>query len=410
MPSQKIFRRDALKIFGAAINALKPANFINEKFWSSLSLPKFKKIYLIGAGKGVRFWAFQLEKILKKRISASFLNDIDDKIPTGSNLLIWKASHPLPDQNSLAGTEKILRLVLQSTESDLIICLFAGGASSLFTWPNLPLKQTKQLNDKLIKSGASIEEINTVRKHIDYVKGGWLAFFINPRPCISLLISDVPNDDLSTIASGPTVYDRSTIKEATKVLKKYHLFQEAGSFLVETPKDKEVFKKVQNILLVNNQKALKAMEEQAKKLGYQTKILDSQLEGNAEKIGKRLIKILLKEKIKGKLALIAGGETNVRVTSKGRGGRNTHLCLATLPFLSQSTALLAVDSDGQDNTEAAGALITERTIQRAKKLGLNPQKYLKQFNSYQFFQKTGDLIKTGPLPTNVGDLILVLRG
>ena len=270
--------------------------------------------------------------------------------------------------------------------------------------------------DLLIKSGADIHNINIIRKHIDRAKGGGLVSFIYPRKCISLIISDVPGDDLKTIASGPTVFDATTNSDAQTILKKYQLpnkIDGSSVRLIETPKDKKLFKDVQNILIATNKTALEAMAKKAIGLGYKTKTLDASLNQDAESVGQMILeKLKVKsEKLKAeKMALIAGGETTIKVSGNGRGGRNTHLCLSALKYLPKNTILLSIDSDGQDNSDAAGAIISEETFKKAERLGLNPDEYLKNFDSYNFFSQTGDLIKTGSLPTNVGDLMVVLRG
>jgi glycerate-2-kinase len=414
-------KQNALEILEAGLSALKPEKILNKTIWDGFKLPPHQKIYVIGAGKGVRFLAQQLEQILGDKIASGFVNDIEEL--SLNKITVHQASHPLPDKSSLAGTQKIIQLLRQTSKNDLIICLLTGGGSSLLTWPTFSVRRLGEFTDKLIKSGASIFEINIVRKHIDRVKGGGLAALIYPRPCLSLIVSDVPGNDLSTIAGGPTVFDKSTKEEAEEIFKKYALpCKIAGSSirLIETSKDKKIFRSVKNILLATNKMALGAMKEKAEGLGYNSKILCDNLEGEAGSVGQILIKIsnltfaqrasaAKAGSQSSKLALIAGGETTVRVTGKGRGGRNTHLCLSALPYLPQNTVLLAIDSDGQDNTGAAGAMISRETIQKAQELGLNPEEYLKNFDSYNFFKKTGDLIFTGPLPTNVGDLIVVIR-
>lgn len=398
---QTILRKNALEILQAGLSALKPENVLNEKIWRKLPLPPHQKIYVVGAGKGVRFLAAQLEEILGEKIEAGFVNDKEELIL--KKIKVNQAGHPLPDKGSLAGTQKIIQLIRGTSEKDLIICLLTGGASALLTWPTFALKRVAEFFDKLLKSGADIQEMNIIRKHLDRVKGGGLALIIYPRPCLSLIVSDVPGNDLKTIASGPTVFDDSTKEEAEKILEKWGLPKLP---LLETPKDKKIFKNVKNFLLATNKIGLLAMKKKAEERKFRTKILSDKLKGETESVGQMLIE---KSKIKG-LALIAGGETTIRVTSNGKGGRNTHLCLSVLKNLPKNTVLLSVDSDGEDNTEAAGAIISQDTIKKAQKLGLKPEDYLKNFDSYNFFKKTGDLIKTGPQPTNVGDLILALKG
>lgn len=396
---QTNLRQDALEILEAGLSALDPQKILDNKTKIKFHFDRFSKIYIIGAGKGVRFLAQRLEEILGEKIVAGFVND-KEKLDL-KKIVVNKAGHPLPDKASFAGTQKMLNLIKNISKNDLIICLIAGGGSSLLTWPTFAVRRTAEFYDKLLKSGANIYEMNVIRKHIDRVKGGGLAAFIYPKPCISLIISDVPGNNLETIASGPTVYDKSTKEDTEEIINKYKLPKIP---LIETPKDKNLFKKVENILLANNKIALLSMQNKAEKLGYQPKILDDSFDKRAESVGQFLFKNLKPNQV-----LIVGGETTVKVKGKGRGGRNTHLCLAALKYLPKNTCLAAINSDGEDNTDAAGAVITGETIKKAKQLNLASDKFLQNFDSYHFFEKTGDLIKTGPLPINVGDLILVLK-
>lgn len=408
---QAKLRNDAYKILKAGIGALSPHRILTKGTFNKLDIFSKKHIYLIGFGKGIRFYARRVEEILGRQLKKGMVNDIE-KMKLGK-VVVNKASHPLPDETSVASTLEIVRFLKKIPKEGFILCLIAGGGSALFSWPTLSINKFKKLNELLIKSGADIFEINTVRKHTDRVKGGGLAKIIYPRSCISFIISDVPSDDLKTIASGPTVYDPSTKEEAQKIIKKYHIDKIFKLFprLIETPKDKKIFRRIKNVLLATNKIALKEMAKMATRLGYKAIIFDSALSESTEKAGQMAIKKFNELKSeKDKIALIGGGETTVRVKGKsGRGGRNTHLCLLVLNHLPEDMLFACIDSDGQDNSDAAGAIIDQETIKKAQRLKLEPKDYLKKFDSYNFFKKTGDLIKTGPLPTNVGDLFLVLR-
>jgi hydroxypyruvate reductase/glycerate 2-kinase len=253
-------------------------------------------------------------------------------------------------------------------------------------------------------SGASICEINIIRKHLSKVKGGKLTQRICPAIQITLIFSDIPGNNLSIIASGPTVLDKSTKQEAEKIAKKYNLPRVKFR---ETPKEKGIFKKVHNILLLTNKTFLSASEEKAKKLGYKTKIYLDRLVDEASEAGKKLAQFSKKQ---GKNSIIlAGGETPVAVKGQGKGGRCTELALTFLKYLPENITFCAFASDGQDNTDAAGAIIDEGTIKKSCKLKLDINKYLKNNDSYTFFQKTEDLIFTGPTGTNVADLFLTIK-
>ena len=402
--TQNNLRKNALEILEAGLKAIKPEKFLNEKIVGKFKLKSFEKIYVFGAGKGVRFLAKRMEQLLGDKVAGGIVTDIE--ILALKKIEVLCASHPLPDKNSLTATQKIIRKInsispIIKSSNHLIILLFTGGGSSLFTWPIISIKRFGEINDILIKSGANIGEINIVRKHLDRVKGGELAKIIYPLKCLTFLISDVPGNDLSIIASGPTIYDKTTISDAQKIIDCYNF---PKTKLIETPKDKNFFKNITNYLLATNKIALEAMRDKAKSLGYKPQILTDRLTGSASDVGQKLLK-----EIKLGQALIAGGETEVNVKGKGKGGRNTHLCLAVLPYIPSDTCFASIDSDGQDNTDAAGAVVDIDTLKKAKKLRLMSDNSLANFDSYNFFQKTGDLIKTGPLPVNVGDLTIVLK-
>lgn len=400
---QKNLRQDALEIMNAGLKAIQPEQILNEKIVAQFGIENYKKIYVFGAGKGVRFLAQRLEKLLGDKVAGGMVNDIENKDLALNKIEVQLAGHPLPDKGSLAGTQKIIRAIrsIPKSSDTLIICLFTGGGSALFTRPIMSVKSFVDVNDQLIKSGADIKEINIVRKHLDRIKGGGFSEIIASRKCLTLLVSDVSGNNIETIASGPTVYDNSTIVDAQKILQKYKL---PKIKLIETQKEKKIFKNIKNRLLATNKLALCAMKNKAEQLGYKSKIYTDRLSGNADNVGQQIL-----NKIKPGEVLIAGGETSIKVNGKGKGGRNTHLCLAALPYLKPNTCLLSINSDGHDNTDAAGAVIDNDTIKKAQNLGLASDNYLENFDSYNFFRKTGDLIKTGLLPTNVADLILVLQ-
>lgn len=415
-------KEKALTILNAGLSALKPEKILTKKVLEKTGVLEWDKFYIIGFGKGIRFYAQILEDLLGDKLKGGMVNDIE-KMPL-KKIIVNQAAHPLPDKSSLSSTQKILQFIREIPQDAAILCLVAGGGSSLFTWPTFAVRRLGTFSDLLIKCGADIKEMNVVRKHLDRVKGGGLAQMFYPRSCVSLIISDVPGDDLDTIASGPTVFDASTKEEAEKIIDKYQLpkkIEGSSVDLIETPKDEKLFKNVQNVLIATNKTAIDAMAKKARTFDFRPKILNYAQKGDSESVGqmlfrevKKVIEVRKSDKSEkgekgNKVALIAGGETTVKVAGKGKGGRNTHLCLAALKFLPINTVLLAVDSDGQDNSDAAGAIISEETLKKAKELGLAPDDYLANFDSYHFFQKTGDLIKTGPLPTNVGDLMLVLR-
>jgi glycerate-2-kinase len=349
-----------------------------------------------------------------------------------SKIKIYEAGHPVPDDNGVAATEEIIDLVKRLDEKSLLLCLISGGGSALFVSPieGITLKDKKKATDLLLKSGATIEELNTVRKHISKVKGGGLAKLAYPAKIISLIISDVIGDKLDVIASGPTSPDNSTFTDALKVIERYGLIDRiprkvlevlqsgVDGFIPETPKKGDkLFDRVENILIGNNRKALEAAKSEAERFGYQTEILTAGISGEAAEIGKwlarktREVHNTLCAKENCKVCLISGGETTVTVRGTGLGGRNMEVALSFAIEISgiDGITLLSAGTDGTDGpTDAAGAIVDGATIIRARARGLNPENYLENNDSYTFFKETGNLFITGPTGTNVMDIQIVI--
>lgn len=250
-------------------------------------------------------------------------------------------------------------------------------------------------------SGATIQELNVVRKHLSRIKGGRLVEYVYPARVLSLILSDVTGDDLATIASGPTVKDPTTVDEARAILDKYGLPKEIE--LTESPKDPKLFENVTNVILANMATAIPPMEAKAKELGFTPRVVSTAFTGDADYVGKDWL-----EKIKPGEALLATGETTVKVTGKGTGGRNQQLVLSSLRYLLENQVIAAVGTDGHDNTTNAGAIGDQSTLVRANKMGLDPIDFAKNHDSYTFFQKVGDGILTGDLESNFADIILCL--
>jgi len=259
----------------------------------------------------------------------------------------------------------------------------------------------KILTEELLKSGADIYEINAVRKHLSQVKGGGLAKLAYPAKVVSIVFSDVPGDDLSFIASGPTVKDKTTKKDARHVLKKYDIEDEFEFY--ETPKEEKYFKNIDNILFLSSRNAIEAMEEKCKELKISCFVYSYALRGEAKIVGRKLIQRLPKKGI-----MIAAGETTVKVEGDGKGGRNQELVLGALPYL-EKTVFVSLASDGHDNTKAAGAIGDEDSLPRAIKKKIAWTEYINNNDSFNFFKQLDDLIMTGPTGTNVADLIVIYR-
>jgi hydroxypyruvate reductase len=333
-----------------------------------------------------------------------------------SRLIIIPGGHPLPDETSLHAGEMLLEAAESFTDKDLVFCLISGGGSALITAPyvGVSLADMREMTRQLLACGARIDEINALRRHLDRIKGGGLAKKISPATVVSLILSDVVNSPLEAIASGPTAPDPSTMQEVWQILEKYNLTGKIPLNIVshfkkniETPKPGDaLFSSVANILVGSNEIAAQAAAEKAHQLGFETKILGNDWQGEAREVAKTLTQKFTTS-TKTPLCMIAGGETTVTLKGSGKGGRNLELALAAVPFLDglPDVMLVSLATDGEDGpTDAAGAVVTGETANKAKELDLNPEDYLKNNDSYHFFEELGDLLKPGPTGTNVNDL------
>jgi glycerate-2-kinase len=347
----------------------------------------------------------------------------------------FEAGHPLPDEKGLQATAEAIRLLRQADEKTLIICLISGGGSALLVAPceGITLAEKQKTTELLLKAGADIRELNTVRKHISQVKGGRLAEIASPARIKSLILSDVLGDRLDVIASGPTTPDKSTYEQAWHILEKFALvdqvpesvrkvlIQGCQGILMETPKEGHpCFRKVENTIIGGNQDALEAAKIEALRLGYEAEIISAEITGEAREAGRWLGKKarttlqIMQATLNRKVCLISGGETTVTVTGKGKGGRNMELALAFAQEVdgAQGISFLSAGTDGSDGpTDAAGAIVDGQTMIRARAKGLDPRVYLAENNSYHFFKQTNELLITGPTRTNVMDIqIMLLQG
>jgi glycerate-2-kinase len=431
----------ALRSLESALNAVDPKQIIKSKLLLknltlhvngySIDLKKFKNIYVIGGGKASGSMAEALEQVLGNSITNGLVN-----VPRSSKnktdiIKLHEASHPIPDEAGVEGTRRMLKIAEQAKEDDLVICLISGGGSSLMPLPRgkISIADKKKITNVLLKCGATINEINTVRKHISDFKGGWLAKKAYPATILNLILSDVVGDPLDFIASGPTVPDSTTFSDAIKVLKKYRLWSKAPAsirkvlsdgekgLIPETPKaNDEAFKRVYNVVVGNNRLASLTAQKYLKSEGLNTLLLTSTLEGEARHVGIMLASIVHEVSVSGNpvpkpAGIIAGGETTVTVTGKGLGGRNQEIALAAAQKLNDMNGVVvaSLSTDGVDGpTDAAGAIADGKTLVRAAKMGLTPEEYLAENDSYHFFSKLGDLIFTGPTGTNVNDVSVIV--
>jgi glycerate-2-kinase len=421
---------DPKKVVKSHVRLANETLIVGEK---SFDLSSFNNILVVGGGKASGFMAEALEEILGDRIKRGLI-----VVPKGTSgkyktkrTAFHEASHPIPDNSSVEGARKIVNLVSHAKENDLVICLISGGGSSLMALPRtgILLEDKQKVTDLLLKCGATINEINTVRKHISAFKGGQLAKTAYPATILGLLLSDVLGDPLDVIASGPTVPDSSTFEEAVKILKSYDLWEKIpGSIkkvllegekglIDETPKKGDpIFEKVHNVVIGNNRLACQATIKAMKKSGLNTMFLSSFLEGEAREVGTALAALVKEVLASGNplpppVGIVVGGETTVTVTGRGKGGRNQELALAAALRIEglDKVVIASISTDGVDGpTDAAGALVDGETMRHSKGLGLEAGMFIKNNDSYDFFSRVGGLIYTGPTGTNVNDITMII--
>ena len=433
--SLRATRSDVIQALNHAILAASPESILKEKAkvvnnklvldHSQVDLSDTDRVIVIGGGKAAASMAVEMEKLLGSRITAGIVNvpDYLEPRPRTRRVRLNDATHPVPSEMGVKGVQEMLQLVGRPSRRDLIICLISGGGSALLPLPieGVSLSDEKTVTNLRLKSGAPIDEINIVRKHISAVKGGRLAERLYPARVLTLIISDVVGDRLDSIASGPTVPDSSTYADARRVLVRYDIWKRAPKSVrkkiengianksEETPKeDSKIFSRVSNVLVGTNKKSCEAAAEYLRSEGYKTSVLSTHVQGEARDIGRFYSGILrdMRDNVDSS-AMIVGGETTVTITKKsGLGGRNQELVLASALGIEglEGAVIASMGTDGVDGpTDAAGAIADYTTTRRAKHVGLNGDSYLHAHDSYHFFCKLGDLIRTGPPGTNVND-------
>ena len=403
------------ELFDVAINAALPEHTIKEY----LPDPPTGRTVVIGCGKAAATMAVAFEKAWDAPVEGVVVTRYGHKVPT-QFIEVREASHPIPDEAGMAAAIEIQALIVNLTSNDLVVFLVSGGGSSLLTLPaeGISLEDKKMLNTKLLQSGANIREMNCVRKHLSAVKGGRLAEAISPAQCVTLAISDIPGDDLSVIASGPTEPDETTFNDAQAILTKYRINEPKsimnflGADKPETPKpDNPVFKNMRSHLIATPQHSLEAAARFARIRGFTPLILGDAIEGEAREVA-RVLAGITKQVVRHNqpaqkpCVLLSGGETTVTVNGSGRGGRNTEFLLSLALELNGLDGVWAFagDTDGIDGTEDnAGALITPDSLKRAGEIGLDAKLMLADNDGYSFFKQLNDLVITGPTLTNVND-------
>ncbi len=406
-------------LFRAAINSAAPERVL----LSALPDKPAGKCIVVGAGKASAAMAAALESAWPDvDIRGVVVTRYGHGVPT-SKIRIVEAAHPVSDSMSELASMLILESVKDLSAQDCVIALISGGGSALMALPRqgITLADKQSINKALLRSGASIGEINIVRKHLSGIKGGRLALAALPARMVTLVISDVPGDDPADIASGPTVPDSSSAEDAQKILDRYGIAVPANvAKVLATPRpavtSRDIHPDVR--LIASPSKALQAVADEVRHLGFTPLILGDALEGESAQLGIVMAGIVRSIKrnglpVKPPVAIISGGETTVTLQagSAGRGGRNTEFLLGLANALNGEPGVWAMagDSDGIDGTEdAAGAIITPNTLKRGYEAGLNAQAFMARHDSYGYFDATGDLVKTGPTLTNVNDIRIII--
>ena len=388
------------------------------------------RLFVVGAGKAVAPMASALERLLGPRITDGIVITQEGYGLPLEHVRVCEAGHPLPDRRGLASTTELIRMVSAADENDLVVCLISGGASALMVQPasGIDLVQLQQTTELLLASGAPIDDVNTIRKHLSRVKGGWLAEAAYPASLLTLILSDVVGNEPTAIGSGPTAPDPTSFADCIAIVERYRLADRLPIPVVErlsygvlgdireTPvSDAPVFERVANLVIGDNSRALAAAAKEARDLGYRPFILTATLQGEARSVGRRMAAVGASCSAMGGLptCLLVGGETTVTLRGDGRGGRNQEAALAAAIYLSGTEAVTfaAVGTDGTDGpTDAAGAFADGDTVARGRTRGLEAYEFLLDNDSYTFFTELGDLVRTGPTKTNVMDIQIVLVG
>lgn len=438
-------RNEARRIFDAGLKAVDPQlalqrcctleNAARLRIGSELCrLSDYERVRVIGFGKAAAVMAQALEARLQDRLDQGLVVVKYGHAAPLQRIEVVEAGHPVPDDAGADGAQRILALAQSCGERDLLLCLISGGGSALLPLPapGLTLADKQQTSRILIDCGADIHEINAVRKHISAIKGGLLARAAHPARLIALILSDVVGDNLDVIASGPCTADSSTFSDCLAIIDRYgiaeslptavvaHLEAGARNQAPETPKPGDpVFATVSNHIIGSNIDALQAARRQAESLGYPALILSSQIVGDtgqAAAFHAAVIREIARtgHPLPAPACVLSGGETTVVVRGDGLGGRNQEFALALIPHIAGHEARVVVLSAGTDGTDgptdAAGAVVDAGSLARAQALGLDAANYLRNNDAYRFFQKTGELLITGPTQTNVMDMRVILVG
>jgi len=409
-------REDAFKIINKSIESILPDKAVKEEV-EKLNLSG--NVYLVAIGKAAWRMAKAAKDFLKDKIEEGIvITKYGHSQGQIEGLKIYEAGHPVPDENTIKATEKVVELVKKLNEKDTLLFLVSGGGSALFELPveEISLEDLKRTTDLLLKSGANIVEINTIRKHLSQVKGGKFAKLVEPAKIYSLVLSDVLGDRLDSIASGPAYPDSTTVQDVERIVEKYRLNlpeHVINALKNETPKD---LNNVETRIVGSVSKVCENAQEVAKSLGYNTLILTTTLDCEAKEAGSFLASIAKEVKEKNRplekpCCIILGGETVVHVRGRGIGGRNQELALSAARGILnyEDVVIVSVGTDGTDGpTDAAGGIVDGMTVRRLAEKGINIEDVIDNNDSYHALQSIDGLVITGPTGTNVNDLTFVL--
>jgi glycerate-2-kinase len=433
-------RDDARRILLAGVAAADARDAVRralrldgEELWvmdaEQFHLAAIERVLVIGVGKAAAGMALGVRDVLGGRIAGGTVTTRDGYAAQVPGIDVWEAAHPVPDTRGLAGAADALRLAREAGPRDLVLCLLSGGASALWPCPppGVSLTDVQAVTSALLRAGATIAEMNAVRKHLSRIAGGWLARAASPALLMTLAVSDVVGSALDVIGSGPTVPDPTTFADALDVIQGYEiaappavlawLQRGAAGELPETPKlGDPVFARASAHVIASNDDALRGAVAEAERLGWRAEIVANDLEGEARAVAPGIARLAIERQRAlspgdRPLALLLGGETTVTVRGRGAGGRNQELALAVAMELegTQGIVVAAMGTDGTDGTtSAAGAIVDGGTVARAADVRLFAREALDANDSHPFLRATGDLLVTGPTGTNVCDVVLLL--
>ncbi|MCU0460535.1 MAG: glycerate kinase [Bacteroidales bacterium] len=434
------FRETAEHIFLSGIRGVLPEKIISDLIslrgsvlkvgYLSYDLEKHRGIYVLGAGKASAALGHYLESVIGNRISGGHIVTKYGFYCKLRKIKVTEAGHPVPDENSFKATSEIVSIADNASENDLVIFIWSGGGSSLLADHPDGSSPSEMMffNEMLVRCGADIHEINIVRKHLSKVKGGQLIRHIWPASSVTIYLSDVLGDPPDTVASGPTAPDNTTFADALNIVEKYDLINDMPPSLYrfisdgvqginpDSPKPGDpLFSRSATLLAGNNRMALQAAAIEAESMGLSTFIVTSELNGETHQACSFILDTIHAYRnnysTKKPVCLLFGGETTVRVTGEGLGGRNQHLALAAANKIQDISGItfLSAGTDGNDgNTEMAGAVADSETVHDALSMNVDPGRYLQEFDSYNFFKTVGGHIFTGPTMTNVMDMAVVI--